>query len=73
MKNDNQRYKGVIDYWNDTRRYGFIRFSEPGHENIFFHISALKNREPLQLYDRVEFSTAEFAERPCAILIKKIE
>ena len=45
MVND---YKGKLQRWNDARGFGFI-LSENGKEEVFIHISALKNmrRRPL--------------------------
>ena len=44
---EGRAYQGRIINWNDEKGYGFIQI-QPGHENLFFHISnfAYHHRRP---------------------------
>ena len=62
------RVKGKITSWNDDKGYGFIT-PLAGGKQIFFHISALgnRNRRP-ELNEVVTYSvSADKQGRPCAV------
>jgi len=48
--------KGMIKFYNNEKGYGFI---ETTTADIFFHISAVKNKEMVESGESVEFDTIE--------------
>ena len=60
--------KGVVNFFNSTKGFGFIKDSESG-ESIFFHENNLS--EPLKEGDRISFEVEMGNKGPVAVQIKK--
>ena len=60
--------RGVVNFFNSTKGFGFIKDSENG-ESIFFHESNLS--EPLKEGDRISFEVEMGNKGPVAMQIKK--
>jgi cold shock CspA family protein len=60
--------KGMVSFFNETKRFGFIKDSETG-ESVFFHESDLS--EPLKEGNRVSFEVEMGNKGPVATNIQK--
>lgn len=60
---------GVVDYFNESKGFGFIRDKNSG-ERLFFHVNQLK--EQLRENDRVEYDIERGAKGFNAVNIKKL-
>ena len=60
--------KGVVNFFNSAKGFGFIKDSESG-ESIFFHENNLS--EPLKEGDRISFEVEMGNKGPVAVQIKK--
>ncbi|WP_320188692.1 cold-shock protein [Agrobacterium rosae] len=49
---------GTVKFFNDEKGFGFIT-PEVGGQDIFVHVSAVENGEPLRQGDRVRFELGE--------------
>lgn len=60
---------GVVDYFNESKGFGFIRDKQSG-ERLFFHVSQLQ--EPLNESDSVNYDVERGAKGFNAVNIKKL-
>ena len=60
--------KGIVDFFNTAKGFGFIKDSQTG-EGVFFHQNSLS--EPLKEGNSVSFEVEMGAKGPVAINIKK--
>jgi cold shock CspA family protein len=68
-ENEDDINTGVVDYFNESKGFGFIRDKNSG-ERLFFHVNQLK--EQLRENDRVEYDIERGAKGFNAVNIKKL-
>lgn len=68
-ENDNDINTGVVDYFNDSKGFGFIRDNDNG-ERLFFHVNQLQ--EELREGDKVSYDIERGAKGFNAVNIKKL-
>lgn len=68
-ENEDDINSGVVDYFNESKGFGFIRDKNSG-ERLFFHVNQLK--EQLRENDRVEYDIERGAKGFNAVNIKKL-
>ncbi|MEZ4712256.1 MAG: cold-shock protein [Caldilineaceae bacterium] len=69
----NNREKGTVKWFNDTKGFGFIA-PESGSKDVFVHQSAILSAgfRSLAEGDRVEFSIEQGPKGPAAASVQKI-
>ncbi|MEZ4663850.1 MAG: cold-shock protein [Caldilineaceae bacterium] len=69
----NNRQKGTVKWFNDTKGFGFIA-PESGSKDVFVHQSAILSAgfRSLSEGDRVEFSIEQGPKGPAAASVQKI-
>lgn len=60
---------GVVDYFNETKGFGFIRDKQSG-ERLFFHVNHLQER--IKENDKVDYNIERGAKGFNAVNIKKL-
>jgi len=69
-KGTNDIRVGVITYYNDVKRYGFLK-DNISQSEYFFHVTGLLcNR--IETDDKISFKIGEYHNKPVAIEINKI-
>lgn len=66
---DGEPNTGVVDYFNDSKGFGFIKDDDSG-ERLFFHMSQLQ--EPLNERDKVTYDIEKGVKGFNAVNIKKL-
>ncbi|KAL7460638.1 hypothetical protein ACHAXS_001082 [Conticribra weissflogii] len=52
----NQRFKGEVTFVNSEKRFGFIRYGDPGTKEMFFHFNELPYGAQVNRGDELTFS-----------------
>jgi CspA family cold shock protein len=63
--------KGTVKRWMDLRGYGFID-TKAKDEDVFVHVSDLKDRESLREGEKVEFDIESTYKGPRAVNVTPI-
>lgn len=57
--------QGVVKFFNQEKGFGFIKYN--GDQEIFVHITAVDNKEPLNEGDEVSFEIGDGKKGPMAV------
>ncbi len=57
--------QGVVKFFNQEKGFGFIKYD--GDKEIFVHITAVDNKEPLNEGDEVSFEIGDGKKGPMAV------
>lgn len=57
--------QGVVKFFNQEKGFGFIKYN--GDQEIFVHITAVDNKEPLNEGDEVTFEIGDGKKGPMAV------
>lgn len=63
--------KGTVKFFNDKKRFGFIKVDGEEGKEVFVHESDLNEGVSLNENDRVEFEIEEGEKGPKAVNVKK--
>ena len=68
---ENENYTGSVIFYNDTRGFGFLK-PDAGGDDLYLHVSNLKNCTTLYAGDRVSFTIGTHRNKPIALEISKL-